>query len=89
MLVSIVSNSPDLAVEIQAQANLANLSSRKLEANASAVRKNFSQDAYAQRLWTVYNELTTAKDDRVDNLNGNILLKHFLNPVRMNLLRTD
>ena len=89
MLVSIVADSPDLAVEIQAQVNLENLSSRTLEANASAVRENFSQDAYAQRLWTVYNELTTAKDDRVENLNGNILLKHFLNPVRMNLLRTD
>jgi glycosyltransferase involved in cell wall biosynthesis len=89
MLVSIVSDSPSLAGEIRVQANLGNLSNKTQEANASAVRKNFSQDAYAKRLWTVYNELVASKGDRVENLNGNVLLKHFLNPARMNLLRTD
>ena len=89
MLVSIVADSTDLAGEIRAQANLGNLSNKTLAANFSAVRKNFSQHAYAERLWTVYKELASSKHDTVQNLNGNVLLDHFLNPARINLLRTE
>ena len=89
ILVSIVADSPDLAGGIRAQANLGILSNKTLEANCSAVRKNFSQHAYAERLWTVYKELAASKHDPVDNLDGNVLLKYFLNPARINLLRTE
>lgn len=89
ILVSIVADSPDLASAIQAQSNLGKLSNRALKANCYSVVKNFSQHTYAERLWTIYKELASSKHDPVDNLDGNVLLTHFLNPARINLLRTE
>ena len=88
ILIASVADSPDLASKIRVQANLGNLSNRTIEANATAVLENFSQYAYADRLWTIYNELASSKDDTVQNLNGKIILKHFLNPERINFMRT-
>ena len=56
--------------------------------NKESVMKNFGLEAYAERLFKLYLDILSGKNEQVAYANGERLLECFLCPTRLNLLRT-
>ena len=59
-----------------------------IQRNQAAVKQQFSPTAYGKRLFTIYKEILEAKQQNIAYADGNSLLRAFLSPKRLNLLRT-
>jgi len=62
-------------------------SSSIIEHNRSVAKTNYSQEAYAERLLGIYDDLSAAKIGDVSSGDAAALLRQFLKPERFNLLR--
>ena len=60
-----------------------------VERNQRAVKLQFSQIEYGKKLYSIYNEVLSAKDAKLAYAEGRKLLDAFLSPKRLNLLRTS
>ena len=60
-----------------------------VERNQKAVKLQFSQIEYGKKLYSIYNEVLSAKDAELTFAQGRKLLDAFLSPKRLNLLRTS
>tara|TARA_B100001027_G_scaffold3192_1_gene2082 strand:- start:1958 stop:3394 length:1437 start_codon:yes stop_codon:yes gene_type:complete len=60
-----------------------------VERNQRAVKLQFSQIEYGKKLYSIYNEVLSAKDAQLTFAHGRKLLDAFLSPKRLNLLRTS
>ena len=60
-----------------------------VERNQRAVKFQFSQIEYGKKLYSIYNEVLSAKDAKLAFAEGRKLLDAFLSPKRLNLLRTS
>ena len=88
-LISAVMESDQAKESIRDQSSIGRLPPVQIEENAKAVRENFSMQAYGNKLFGIYRELTRAPDEKVSFANGRKLLKQFLSPSRLNLLRAS
>jgi len=59
-----------------------------IQRNQTAVKQQFSPIEYGNRLITIYKEILEAKQQNITYADGNSLLRAFLSPKRLNLLRT-
>ena len=76
-------------IEIQNQAKIGESKTNILAENKNAVQENFSLNSYREKLFKIYLELCNTKHSKVEFVDGNNLLKSFLKPERLNLLRTN
>lgn len=60
-----------------------------LEQNLSILRRKYSLQGYGKRVESVYNQVANSPVTPLDALDGEQLLKHFLAPERLMLLRID
>jgi hypothetical protein len=88
-LISAVIESEQAKESIRDQSSIHRLPSVQIEENAKAVRENFSMQDYGNKLFQIYRELTSMTDEKVSFANGRKLLKQFLSPSRLNLLRAS
>jgi len=90
-LISAILESKDAKESIRAQSSIESLSTDRIELNARAVQENFSMHAYGKKLFEIYQDLINAhaSGGKVDFAEGRDLLKQFLSPSRLNLLRTN
>jgi hypothetical protein len=90
-LISAILESEDAKESIRAQSSIDSLSPTRIERNARAVQENFSMHAYGKKLIEIYQNLINAPapEEKVDFAQGRNLLKQFLSPSRLNLLRTN
>jgi hypothetical protein len=90
-LISAVIKSEQARESIRAQSSIQSLPTSRIKKNTSAVRENFSMDAYGDKLIQIYQSLIRAPsiEEKVGFANGRDLLKQFLSPSRLNLLRTS
>ena len=59
-----------------------------LSSNRIAVKQEFSQTAYGDRLYSIYQKILSADSAEITFADGKVLLNQFLSPKRLNLLRT-
>ncbi len=88
-LISAVIESDQAKETIRDQSSIDRLPRVQIEENAKAVRENFSMQDYGNKLFQIYRELTSITDEKVSFANGRKLLKQFLSPSRLNLLRAS
>ena len=90
-LISAILKSENAKDSIRHQSSIDSLSPTRIEGNARAVQANFSMNAYGRKLIGIYKDLINAHalDWKVDFAEGRNLLKQFLSPSRLNLLRTN
>ena len=79
-LISAVIESDQAKESIRDQSSIDRLPPVQIEENAKAVRENFSMQAYGNKLFGIYRELTSTPDEKVSFANGRKLLKQFLSP---------
>ena len=86
-----VINSEEASAAIRTQSAITCLPQNRIELNARAVQENFSMEAYGTKLIQIYQDLirVPSSDGKVGFAKGRNLLKQFLSPSRLNLLRTD
>jgi hypothetical protein len=86
-LISAVLSSPQVKESIRKQSSIECLANIIVEENAKAVQNNFSMHAYGKKLFEIYQSLLSAPEEKSRFANGRKLLKKFLSPARINLLR--
>lgn len=86
-----VINSEEASAAIRTQSAITSLPQNRIELNARAVQENFSMESYGTKLIQIYQDLirVPSSDGKVGFAKGRNLLKQFLSPSRLNLLRTD
>ena len=80
-------DSEEIADDVRNQAGLCTLPNRTIKDNALAVEKNFSDENYVKRLLRIYDKLVASKKSSTEFADGKKVLKKFLRPERLNLLR--
>jgi hypothetical protein len=90
-LISAVLESEEAKESIRDQSSIDSLSPARIKRNARVVQENFSMHAYGKKLIEIYQDLINAPvpEGEVDFAKGRDLLKQFLSPSRLNLLRTN
>lgn len=90
-LISAVIKSDQAKESIRAQSSIKALPKSCIEQNTKAVQENFSIHMYGDKLIKIYQDLisTPSIEKKVGFANGRELLKQFLSPSRLNLLRTS
>ena len=88
-LISAVIESDQAKESIRDQSSIECLPPAQIEENAKAVQENFSMHAYGNKLIGIYQDLMSAPEEKVAFAKGRNLLKQFLSPARLNLLRAN
>ena len=77
-LISAVIESDQAKESIRDQSSIDRLPPVQIEENARAVRENFSMQAYGNKLFGIYRDLTSTPDEKVSFANGSKLLETIL-----------